>query len=336
MYIFGKKMKQNGNDYNIRTTERKTIPERQKILFIEDEQGMRTSYYPGLAWNGRGTAILQTRHGIQEEKEEAHLLSDLCLKEDRFQTVDLRLASLNLTRKIFSVKNILRDICEQHLHTVQENAFASKSYIEGGRAFLHSNLLYLIAATDGNEDTVGHSQLVARYTLLLTRALGIEDREFSVNIERGALLHDIGKIGIPESILRKAGPLTEKEREIIKEHPLLGYEMVEEFKFLYKASRVVLFHHESYDGSGYPYGLSGEEIPLEARIFSIADTLDAITSDRPYRRGQSFWAAFDEIERFKGTQFDPQIADAFLSVPEEKWQQAKYDTGNTFSLHSVH
>jgi putative nucleotidyltransferase with HDIG domain len=336
MYIYGRKMKQNWDDFEIRATERKAIPKRQKILFIEDEQGMRTSYYPGLAWNGTGTAILQTQYETQGGREEAYLLSDLCCKEYRAQTADLRLASLNLTRKIFSVKNILRDICEQHSNNVPGDAYTSKRHLEEDRAFLHSNLLYLIAATDGNEDAVGHSQLVARYTLVLTRALGIDDREFSVNIERGALLHDIGKIGIPESILRKAGPLTEKEREIIKEHPLLGYEMVEEFQSLHKASRVVLFHHESYDGSGYPYGLRAEEIPLEARIFSIADTLDAITSDRPYRRGQSFRAAFDEIERFRGTQFDPQIADAFLSVPEEKWRQAKYDTGNTGPLHSVH
>jgi putative nucleotidyltransferase with HDIG domain len=297
---------------------------------------MRTSYYPCLAWNGMGTAVLQTHHEIQGEREGAPLQSDFCFKEGRIQSPDLRLASLNLTRKIFSVKNILRDICEQYRHNVHGDAMTSKRHLEEGRAFLHSNLLYLIAATDGNEDTFGHSQLVARYTLILTRALGIDDREFSVDIERGALLHDIGKIGIPESILRKAGPLTEKEREIIKEHPLLGYEMVEEFQSLHKASRVVLFHHESYDGSGYPYGLKGEEVPLEARIFSIADTLDAMTSDRPYRKGQSFRMAFDEIERFRGKQFDPHIVDAFLSVPEEKWRQAKYDTGNTFSLCSIH
>jgi putative nucleotidyltransferase with HDIG domain len=166
--------------------------------------------------------------------------------------------------------------------------------------------------------------------------MGIEDRTFSTEIERGALLHDIGKVGIPDSILRKAGPLTDKEREIIKEHPYLGYEMVEEFQFLHKASQVVLFHHESYDGLGYPYGLKGEEIPLEARIFAIADTLDAITSDRPYRKGQSFRMALTEIERVRGTQFDPTIVDAFLSVPEEKWQQIKLEMERSHSMYSIH
>jgi putative nucleotidyltransferase with HDIG domain len=218
----------------------------------------------------------------------------------------------------------------------QGYSIAADDFILENQASLHSNLTYLIAATDGNEDTVGHSQLVARYTLLLTKALGIQDRTFSVEIERGALLHDIGKIGIPDSILRKPGSLTKKEREIINDHPYLGYEMVEEFPFLQKASRVVLFHHESYDGKGYPYGLKAEEIPLEARIFAIADTLDAITSDRPYRKGKSFRAAYDEIERVRGTQFDPSIVDAFLSVPEEKWQQIKLDTEQSLSHYSIH
>jgi HD-GYP domain-containing protein (c-di-GMP phosphodiesterase class II) len=112
--------------------------------------------------------------------------------------------------------------------------------------------------------------------------------------------------------------------------------MVEEFQFLQKASRVILYHHESYDGQGYPYGLKGEEIPLEARIFAVADTLDAITSDRPYRRGKSFRVAFDEIERVRGTQFDPDVVDAFLSVPEEKWQQIKLETAQPLASYSIH
>jgi len=263
-------------------------------------------------------------------------LSNLGFLANKTQEFDPRFTDIDRSRKIFSAKNILRDISRQYESADKNYSFGSDKFLLENQAFLHSNLLYLIAATDGNEDTVGHSQLVARYTLLLTKTLGIEDRTFSVEIERGALLHDIGKIGIPDSILRKAGPLTDKEREIIKEHPFLGYEMVEEFSFLHKASRVVLFHHESYDGRGYPYGLKGEEIPLEARIFAIADTLDAITSDRPYRKGQSFRSAFDEIERVSGTQFDPYIVDAFLSVPEEKWQQIKLETENSLSMYSIH
>ncbi len=336
MYTYRRKMKQNRNEPTAKTGEQKPIVELETILIIEDELGMKTSYYPGLAWNGNRSPTFQAPFEAREEREDIRLLSDPYFVKDPVQYNGLRWGNLHLSRKMFSAKNILRNICREHWNNLEGGKSLSKKYFEEGRAFLHSSLLYLIAATDGNEDTLGHSQLVARYTLLLTKALGIDDKDFSVNIERGALLHDIGKIGIPESILRKAGPLTEKEREIIKEHPLLGYEMVEEFPSLHRASRVVLFHHESYDGSGYPYGLRGEEIPLEARIFSIADTLDAITSDRPYRKGQNFRAAFDEIERFSGTQFDPYIVDAFLSVPEEKWRQAKFYSGNPFPIHSVH
>lgn len=303
---------------------------------IEDEHGMKTSYYPGLTWNGLGYSFPMEQKGIPAVNKNQMLLSRLSFFAQEVQKSAPQLVDIDRSRKIFSAKKILRDISRRYESLNQDYFYASDKLFLENQAYLHSDLLYLIEATDGNEDTVGHSQLVARYTLLLTKTLGIDDRALSVEIERGALLHDIGKIGIPDSILRKPGPLTDKEREIIKEHPFLGYEMVEEFMFLQKASRVVLFHHESYDGRGYPYGLKGEEIPLEARIFAIADTLDAITSDRPYRRGKSFRVAFDEIERVRGTQFDPYIVDAFLSVPEEKWQQIKMETEQSLSYYSIH
>ena len=211
----------------------------------------------------------------------------------------------------------------------EENGFEKE-------AFLNSNFLYLIAITDGNEDTLGHSQLVSKYSILFARALGIEDRNFLYDLENGALLHDIGKIGIPEFVLRKDGPLTSREKEVVREHPLLGYEMIEEFVFLKKAAEVVLCHHERYDGTGYPFGLSGEEIPLGARIFALADTLDAITSDRPYRKGKSFEEAMREIEKGRESQFDPHLTDVFLSVPREKWQDIKQNFGISLPLSAVH
>lgn len=243
---------------------------------------------------------------------------------------------INEIKKMTSAKMILKDLNQYYESIFKQHVYSSEKVIAEKQAFFNSNFLYLIAATDGNEDTIGHSQLVARYTLMLTKALGIEDKNFLVDIERGALLHDIGKIGIPESILRKAGSLTKEERKIIQEHPFFGYEMIEGFDFLRRAARVVLFHHESYDGFGYPYGLAGEEIPLEARIFALADTLDAITSDRPYRKGQSISKAFDEIERGCGSQFDPSVVDAFLSVPEEKWRQIKAETEQSLRLYTIH
>jgi putative nucleotidyltransferase with HDIG domain len=320
--------------------EKKLLQPQPRILLIEDQQGMKTSYFPGLAWNGMGYSFPTEQNGVPTKTVSANqiMLSDpdILDSQAKVSLSDTQFIDIDRTKKIYSAKSILRDISRHYESTNQNFSFVSDKFLLQSQAYLHSNLLYLIAATDGNEDTVGHSQLVARYTLMLTNAMGIEDRAFSAEIERGALLHDIGKIGIPDSILRKAGPLTDKEREIIKEHPNLGYEIVEEFSFLHKASCVVLFHHENYDGLGYPYGLKGEEIPLEARIFTIADTLDAITSDRPYRKGQSFRVALDEIERVRGTQFDPSIVDAFLSVPEEKWQQIKMSMENSHSMYSVH
>lgn len=203
-------------------------------------------------------------------------------------------------------------------------------------SFFDSNLLCLIASSDDNENTTGHSQLVAKYSLHLTEELGIRDRSFLADVEKGAVLHDIGKAHITKAVLCKPGPLSEDEMELIKEHPFLGYEMIEEFSHLKKAARVVLFHHEWYDGSGYPYGLQGEEIPLEARIFTIADTLDAITSDRPYRQRQGFEKAYNEIFKGRGTQFDPHIADAFLSIPGESWERIKSETENALHFVTVH
>lgn len=239
-------------------------------------------------------------------------------------------------RKVNSARKILRDLNQYYESIFGRNYDALEEDISEKQVFFNSNFLYLIATTDGNEDTLGHSQLVSSYTLMLTKALGIGDKNYLVDIQRGALLHDIGKIGIPESILRKPGSLTIVEREIIKEHPLLGYEMIEELNFLKKASQIVLFHHESFDGSGYPYGLVANEIPLDARIFSLADTLDAITSDRPYRKGRSFEEAFREIEKGRGSQFDPLVVDAFFSIHKEKWQQIKAETEESLRLYTVH
>jgi HD-GYP domain-containing protein (c-di-GMP phosphodiesterase class II) len=112
--------------------------------------------------------------------------------------------------------------------------------------------------------------------------------------------------------------------------------MIKDFHFLKNAGRVILFHHESYDGRGYPHGLAGEDIPIEARLFSVADTLDAITSDRPYRKGQSFQEAFREVEKGREIQFDPNIVDAFFSVPKERWQTVKFETKENFRLYTIH
>lgn len=240
------------------------------------------------------------------------------------------------TRKVISVRKMLRDLNQHYKDIFKEKTDGLEEDVTKKQVIFNTNLLYLIAVTDGNEDTLCHSQLVARYTLMFAKALGIEDEKFLVHVERGALLHDIGKKGIPEFILGKPGPLTEGERDIVQEHPLIGFEMLEEFEFLKKAAQVVLFHHERYDGTGYPFGLENGEIPLEARIFALVDTLDVITSDRPYRIGKSFEKAYREIEKARGIQFDPSLVDVFLSIPKEKWANIKAKTKVNHYIPTIH
>jgi len=174
-------------------------------------------------------------------------------------------------------------------------------------------------------ETEGHSRRVTAYTIELARELGLNPEELRI-IARGAFLHDIGKIATPDSILLKPGKLDPDEMKIMREHCERGYQIVRKIPFLKEASQIVYAHQESFDGSGYPRGLRGYEIPLGARIFAIADTLDAITSDRPYRSGSSFVHAIAEISRCSGRQFDPVLVDIFLTIPPERWEAIRAET----------
>jgi putative nucleotidyltransferase with HDIG domain len=176
----------------------------------------------------------------------------------------------------------------------------------------------LVAALDAREhETSDHSQRVVRYTLAIARRLGVTEADLP-NVGRGALLHDIGKIGVPDAILLKPGKLTPAEWVEMRKHPQIGYDILRSIEFLGLPADVVLSHQERYDGGGYPRGLAGDAIPLAARIFAIADTFDAMTTTRPYRRGLPAEAARAEIAKHAGTQFDPRCADAFLSMRAEE------------------
>ncbi|MGO8773263.1 MAG: HD-GYP domain-containing protein [Terracidiphilus sp.] len=170
--------------------------------------------------------------------------------------------------------------------------------------------------------TEGHSRRVAAYTIALARELGFDQKQLRI-FARGAFLHDIGKIATPDAILLKHGMLTPPEIQVMHQHCVRGYEMVNNIPFLRNAAELVYAHHENFDGSGYPRGLRGEAIPLGARIFAIADTLDAITSNRHYRKCLSFAQAREEIARCAGSQFDPQIVHVFLGLPLELWSDLR-------------
>ena len=186
----------------------------------------------------------------------------------------------------------------------------------------------LTALNTRDTETEGHSERVTAYTIEIADRLGLPETEL-YHVERGALLHDIGKIGVPDGILLKPGKLTADEWAEMRKHPVIGFEMCSKITMLQTAAKIVLHHHEAWDGSGYPHHLHGEDIPLGSRIFALADTLDAMTSDRPYRAALPFAAAREEIEKHSGRQFDPTLVDVFLSVPETRWQYVRAQTENT-------
>jgi putative nucleotidyltransferase with HDIG domain len=186
----------------------------------------------------------------------------------------------------------------------------------------------LAAALDLRDmETAGHSRRVTRYTLEVANAMGCTEEQLK-QIARGAYLHDIGKIGIPDRILLKQGSLNPEEREVMQTHARIGYELVCRIGFLAPAAEIVLTHQERYDGTGYPQGLLGDEIPLGSRIFAVADTLDAMTSDRPYRKALAFSVAQEEIEREAGRQFDPSVVSAFLAFPQSAWEGVRREVAS--------
>ena len=171
-------------------------------------------------------------------------------------------------------------------------------------------------------ETEGHSKRVTAYTLALGRAVGLREAELRV-VGRGAFLHDIGKMAIPDAILRKPAKLTPEEQIIMRTHCERGYQMIRKIPYLQEAAEIVYSHQEHFDGSGYPRRLRGEQIHIGARIFAIADTFDAITSNRPYRKASTMEAARKEILRCAGTQFDPAIVDVFVATPDSIWQDLR-------------
>ena len=184
-----------------------------------------------------------------------------------------------------------------------------------------STLKALTAALETRDlETHGHSERVVSYSMRLGREYGL-DSQRTKSLEFGSLLHDIGKIGVPDLILRKPAKLTPEEWVLMREHPRHGQQILRGIAFLEGAARVVAQHHEKWDGSGYPLGLCGEEIDVCARIFSVADAFDAITSNRVYRKGKPYHAAAQELDDWAGKQFDPKVVEAFHRVPPQDWEE---------------
>ena len=307
---------------------------RRPRLVLEDEHGLRSGFYPLLTQAEAAFVEGWKRNPILGPSRVP--AAGLATARELDGIMALGPAQLDGYIKVASARRVLRDLDRYYARLARRSGDGPGRGEVDGREYVNANLLYLVAIMENSENALVHSQYVASYTVLLARAVGIDNMRVMAALEQGALLHDIGKVGLPSSILRKAGPLTVVEQEIVRDHPTLGYRLVQEFQFLEAAADIVLHHHEHYDGRGYPFGLRGQEIPLSARLFALADTLDAITSDRPYRKGRAFWEARQEVEHGRGTQFDPAIVDVFLSLPQERWIEVRQATEKTFRAPAMH
>jgi cyclic di-GMP phosphodiesterase len=209
---------------------------------------------------------------------------------------------------------------------VKEQTFELRRRFEHLKGSSETALEALVAALDAREhETQAHSKRVREYTLHLARTMSV-DAALLPEVSRGAMLHDVGKIGVSDNILLKPDKLTEAEWIEMRKHPQTGCWILDGIQELKAASEIVLAHQESYDGSGYPRKLKGEEIALGARIFAVIDCFDAITSDRPYRKAGGYKAACDEIIRCSGTQFDPYVVKHFLKISPQEWTKIRHNT----------
>lgn len=202
-----------------------------------------------------------------------------------------------------------------------EHCYFSDTYLEG--ITHHIDTAYLVtleafvSAIDAREHEVGnHSLRVTEYSLIIGNACGVKGRDI-VDLYCGALLHDIGKIGVPDAVLLKTGPLTPEERAVMHKHPEIGFRIIGHIGYFARAAEIIRTHHEHFDGTGYPRGLKGEDIPHGARVFAVADALDALTVARPYRKALSFEDAQEEILRSARTIYDPSVVEAFFKAADE-------------------
>lgn len=217
----------------------------------------------------------------------------------------------------------------------QQKTFQLNKALDEIQVTYNTTLEALSTALDYRDNvTEGHSQRVVKYSIEIGKALGLKDYDLEV-LARGTLLHDIGKIGVPDSILRKPAILTSEEWGEMRKHVEYGYRMLKGIPFLKDASSIVLHHQERYDGAGYPQGLKRDEIVIGARIFAIVDTYDSMTTDRPYRKALTDKDAREEILLGRNSQFDPVVVDTFFKIPEQKWSTIKEDVAGSKYNNSI-
>lgn len=236
---------------------------------------------------------------------------------DEFLSKPVELSELRLRVRTMQRINRYRRLIEERERAAAQERLLTEQARQAAQAVAEAYDQTLIGWSRAldlrDKETEGHSQRVAQLTLAVAQALNIPPEE-QINMWRGAMLHDIGKIGVPDSILHKPGPLTEEEWEIMRCHTTYAYELLSPIAYLRSAIDIPYCHHEKWDGTGYPRGLRGEQIPLAARIFALVDVWDALTNDRPYRKAWSREQAYQYICEQKGKHFDPNLVDLFLSI----------------------
>ena len=235
---------------------------------------------------------------------------------DLLDSVDRTFDRLQAQRRARHELQLLHDALQQRTVDLE---FATRSLENNYRTTMET----LVDALDAREhETCAHSFRVRAYTMHLARLAGYP-WSMQPALEHAALLHDIGKIAISDSILLKPAKLTPEQFEEVKKHPVVGEQILSHIEFLRPAATIVRHHHERFDGKGYPDELAGDQIPLGARLFTVADTLDAMLSDRCYRKAPGYAAAHKEILSCSGSQFDPWVVELFSKVPEEAWQELR-------------
>jgi putative nucleotidyltransferase with HDIG domain len=263
------------------------------------------------------TGVDDIRVGIEAMKKGAddYLVKPLQL-EVVMASLDRALEKKRLEQEVENHRRHLEEIVEER------TAQLKSALLQIERSY-EDTLEALGAAIDlRDSQTAGHSQRVTLYATKIAKELGATGQEVKT-IAMGAWLHDIGKLATPDAILLKPGALTQEEWHTMRQHVEIGYDLVKGIPFLAHAAEIILTHHERWDGSGYPRGLKGAEIPFGARIFAVADTVDAMTSDRPYRAALAFEEAQEEIRHGSGIRYDFHVARAFLGVPIESWKAVR-------------
>lgn len=346
---------------------------KEKILIVDDEAAIRSLFVEALEEFGYSCDVarngLECLEKFYRNRDYDVVLLDIqmpelngieTLRKLKAYSPDLSIIMVSASREIENVRDALKEGAYDYIFkpfNVNDVDLVIRRAVERARLIsankdyqrnlekkvteqthelvkLYSGTLEaMILALDLREHETGyHSYRVTEYALNLGRHMNLNREELSV-IAKGALLHDIGKIGVPDDILLKPGKLTDREWKLMRKHTEFGYDLLKKIDFLEESSKIVHTHHEHYDGGGYPRGIKGDEIPVGARIFSVVDALDAMTSRRVYSEALSFEEAVRRIKEASGSQFDPKVIDVFLKIPLAEWEGIRKKVDTTGSVY---